>query len=308
MTDVRLERIGRLAALARGLEREGGYNGAKLVRAALERELIRYAGAQGALGRDRLGDAVAAARADLGQEYPAAFLLSLEAAETAARAGATLPLAEAPRVRMCRVCGELFLGEDAPAACPECESPALSFREHLPVWYLEPAEPGMILAALATGPSRLAPALRGRTDEALARSPAPGEWSVRETLEHLLFAEQLLAQRVERLLTEDDPDLASRAVWSETPVSDEGSAATGEPASLLFERYRDLRHGTVERLRGLDGSGWARSGRHQEWGHVTLLSQAAYFARHEASHLAQALAAAQGRVPGQRRSTEAQGD
>ena len=31
-TDPRLERIGRLAALARGLEMEGGYNGAKWTR------------------------------------------------------------------------------------------------------------------------------------------------------------------------------------------------------------------------------------------------------------------------------------
>ncbi len=39
-TDPRLERIERLAALARGLEMEGGYSGARLVRAALERKLL----------------------------------------------------------------------------------------------------------------------------------------------------------------------------------------------------------------------------------------------------------------------------
>jgi len=50
MSDARLERIGRLAAVARGLEREGAYNGAKLVRAALERELIRYAEAEAPTG------------------------------------------------------------------------------------------------------------------------------------------------------------------------------------------------------------------------------------------------------------------
>ena len=40
--DARLARIGRLAAVAQGLEREGAYNGAKLLRAALESELVRY--------------------------------------------------------------------------------------------------------------------------------------------------------------------------------------------------------------------------------------------------------------------------
>ena len=39
--DPRLERIGRLLALARGLEMEGGYNVAKLIRAALERAARR---------------------------------------------------------------------------------------------------------------------------------------------------------------------------------------------------------------------------------------------------------------------------
>jgi hypothetical protein len=295
--DHRLDRIGRLAAVARGLEREGGYNGAKLVRAALDRELTRYAEAEAPGGSDVLGDALARLGDELAAEYPAVFLAALKAAEAAARAGSTLPLDQAPPARTCRVCGELFLG-DVPGACPTCESPALSFREHLPVWYLEPAEPGTVLAALAAGPSRIGRALDGPGDEALARPPAPGEWSVRDALEHLLFAEQLMTERVERLLTEDEPDLVSRAVWSETPPSDEGSVRSGEPASVLFARYRELRHATVERLRGLDEGGWGRSGSHPEWGHVTVLSQAGYFARHEASHLAQVVAASQGRVAG----------
>lgn len=301
MTDARLERIGRLAAIARGLEREGGYNGAKLLRAALERELVRYADAEAPVGPDALGEAVHGLRGDLAGACPDAWLAALDAVEAAAREGTTLTLALAPPVRTCRVCGELFIGEDVPPACPACESPALTFREHLPTWYLEPAEPGMILATLATGPGRIAAALAGHDDGALARPPAAGEWSVREALEHLVFAEELLAKRVERLLTEDDPDLVAWAVWSETPASDEGSVRTGESASALFARYRELRHGTVDRLQDLDDSQWGRAGRHPEWGHVTVLSQAGYFARHEASHLAQIVAAAQGRVPGRGR-------
>lgn len=298
MTDLRLARVGRLAALARGLEREGGYNGAKLVRAALEREIVRYAEAEAPSGRAALADAVEGLRRELAGEYPTAYLAGLDAAAAAARDGRTLPLDEAPATRTCRVCGELFVGEDVPATCPTCESPALSFKEHLPVWYLEPAEPGTVLAALHAGPSRVAHALDGRDAETLATPPASGEWSVREALEHLLFAEQLLSERVARLLSEDDPDLVARAVWAETPTSDEGSVQSGDSAPVLFDRYRELRHRTVERLRDLDEAHWGRPGRHPEWGRVTVLSQAAYFARHEASHLAQVVAAADGRVPG----------
>ena len=112
MTDLRLARVGRLASLARGLEREGGYNGAKLVRAALEREIVRYAEAEAPSGRAALADAVEGLRRELAGEYPTAYRAGLDAAAAAARDGRTLPLDEAPATRTCRVCGELFIDDD----------------------------------------------------------------------------------------------------------------------------------------------------------------------------------------------------
>jgi hypothetical protein len=296
--DGRLERIGRYAAVARGLEREGAYSGAKLLRAALQAELVRLAEHDAPSGGAAVADALEGLARDLAAELPAGIGERLGGVVAAVRAGGTIALADAPRTHLCRVCGRVFLGDEVPPACPDCEAPALSFHEELPVWYLAPADRGAILAALAAGPRHLALAIRGRTDAALAHQPAPGEWSARQALEHLLFAEELLATRVRRLLEEDEPDLAAAAVWAETPASDEGSAATGEPASALAARISELRHATVARLAGIDDDAWARAGRHPEWGRVTVLSQAAYFARHEASHLAQLLAAAEGRLPG----------
>ncbi len=298
--DERLERIGRLAAVARGLEREGAYNGAKLVRAALESELIRYAEAEAPSGGERAADAVSAIAAELGDTLPAALVPLIAGLAAPVRAGLTIPLADAPRCHLCRTCGAILLGDDVPVACPTCEALALSFREELPVWYLEPADRGAILAALAAGSRHVGDAIAGRSDEALARPPARGEWSARQTLEHLLFSEELFATRVERLLTEDEPDLAAAAVWSETPASDEGRATTGDPASTLAARVRALRSATVTRLDDLPEAAWGRGGSHPEWGRVTVLSQAAYFARHEASHLPQLVAAASGRLPGRR--------
>jgi hypothetical protein len=302
--DTALDRIGRLAAIARGLEREGAYNGAKLVRGALERELIRYAERAAPVGVDAAGDATEVLARELAEDgYPAAFVERLSASVAALRTGGPIPLRDAPPVRTCRVCGELFLGDDVPVACPTCEAPAISFREHIPVWYLEHAEPGTILAELATGPRRVRLAMAGRSDDDLAVSPAVGEWSARETLEHLVYAEGLLAVRVPRLLDEDDPDLVAWFVGAGAPTTDEGTAATGKPASVLFEQYRAKREATVARLRDLEDGAWGRAGRHPEWGRVTVLSQAAYFARHEASHLAQLVAAAEGRLPGARGAT-----
>lgn len=296
--DARLERIGRYAAVARGLEREGAYNGAKLLRAAMTRELVRYGEQEAPSGGSAAADALDALVRDLGSELPPGLGARLAPVGDAVRAGRTISLAEAPRVRVCRICGATFLGDDVPAACPTCEAPPLSFHEELPVWYLEPADRGAILAALAVGPRHLARALDGRADDALARPPAPGEWSARQALEHLLFSEELLARRVARLLEEDEPDLAAAAVWADTPASDEGSADTRDPASVIAARIAALRRSTVDRLAALDDAAWGRAGAHPEWGRVTVLSQAAYFARHEASHLAQVVAAAEGRLPG----------
>jgi uncharacterized damage-inducible protein DinB len=295
--DDRLARIGRLAAVARGLEREGAYNGAKLLRAAMESELVRYAEASAPSGAAATADALVGMLAVDGTALPAGLASLLGGIEELARAGGTVPLTVAPRVHVCRFCGEVFLGEEVPSACPSCEAPALSYHEVLPVWYLEHTEPGTVLAALAAGPRHVADALAGHSDDDLARRPARGEWSARETLEHLLFAEQLFAERVERLLAEDDPDLAARAVWSETPASDEGTLVTGDPASALAVQLRGLRSATLARLAALPEAAWSRAGMHPEWGRVTVLSQAGYFARHEASHMAQLVAAADGRVP-----------
>ena len=49
--------------------------------------------------------------------------------------------------------------------------------------------PGTILAELATGPRRIGLAIAGRGDGSLDAAPAAGEWSAREVLEHLVFAE-----------------------------------------------------------------------------------------------------------------------
>ena len=185
--DARLERIGRYAAVARGLEREGAYNAAKLLRAALQRELVRYAEQEGPSGGAAVADALGSLVSDLGAELAPGLEPLLRPLPDAIRAGHTIPLRDAPRVHVCRVCGETFLGDDVPATCPSCEAPALSFHEELPVWYLGPADRGAILGALVGGPRHLERALEGRTDEALARPPAPGEWSARQALEHLLF-------------------------------------------------------------------------------------------------------------------------
>jgi hypothetical protein len=289
-----------LAVLARALEVRGIYNGGKLLRAALDALLTRLALTRAPeddvsvlAGIHGLRERLSAAG------LPADLVATLPSITEAIRTGGILPLAAAPPSRVCRACGELLLG-DPPATCPTCEAPSTVLREHLPIWFLEPVTPDEVLGQLAAGIAWVGDAVGGRDDEALARPPRPGEWSARDTLEHLLSTERLLAGRIDRLLSEDQPDLAALTVSAASPALDEATEATGEPASELVRQFAATREANRARLAGISSEEWQRSGRHPEWGTVTILSQAAYFARHQASHTAQLAAAADGRVPGQR--------
>jgi hypothetical protein len=289
--------IDELARLARGLEAGGIYNGAKLVRALADRELARASfaaplgGPEVAAGVARLATSLEAAGED------PALVAGLRAAAQAAAEESTLPLAEAPRTWTCRICGRISLGV-VPAWCPTCEAPAAQAREQVPVWYLEPITPAEALAGLEDGLAALEAIVAACPPDALDRPPRPGEWSVREALQHLVSAEELLAARVPRLLDEDDPELMAAAAWV-LPASDEATAATDDPADALLARLRAMRLAAIARLRTIPDDAWSRPGRHPEWGTVTVLSQAGYFARHLWSHLAQARAAAEGRIPGE---------
>jgi uncharacterized damage-inducible protein DinB len=150
-------------------------------------------------------------------------------------------------------------------------------REFTPVYFLEPLQPYHALTALETAPDELEEHLRDLSEAQLTQPPQPGEWSFRDLLAHLLVAQGLLAGRVEHMLAEDNPALASVAAWD---IAGELSLPTGQ----IFERYRASRHMTVNRLSKLSTIDWWRTAWHEEFGQVTILQQASYFARHERSH------------------------
>lgn len=292
--------ITELARVARGLEAGGIYNGAKLVRALIDRDLAR-AGFAAPLAGSELATAVngvADRLAITGDD--AALIGALRAAAGAAAAEAPLTLADAPRTWSCRICGRISVGAVS-AWCPTCEAPAAQAREQVPVWYLEPIVPSEALAQLEAGLVALEGIVAACPRDDLDRAPRPGEWSVRETLRHLVAAEELLFTRIPRLLEEDDPELVATAAWV-LPPSDEAAGSSDLSAPELLGRLRSMRATTVARLRTIPGAAWQRPGRHPEWGAVTVTSQAGYFARHLWSHLAQVRAAAEGRVPGASRA------
>src|SRR5262245_41095365 len=136
-----------------------------------------------------------------------ALVAAMERALTAIRGGeAWVTLEDAPRTMVCRVCGEVLLGE-SPADCPTCGARPLGFQEILAIYYLEPLEVEHLLPALAETPAEVGRLCAGIGDEQARR----GAWPPREIVLHLIAADAMLAGRAWRILKEDEPLLVSVA-------------------------------------------------------------------------------------------------
>lgn len=285
-SSTRYDLLLRTIRLARELEKGGFYNAAKLFWAAAFSYELRAANdlpLGGEPGRllDEL-DAVIATLEAAGADP--AVIAAMRSGAGGVRENRTITWDEVPAVAVCRTCGAIQLGEAR--ACPACGADPLTLRQVTPIWFFDPLSPDEVLAALESGPARLGALVEGLNAAQLNHPPQPGEWSIRETLWHVLVAEQLFAGRVQKLLAEDNPSLTGMASWTVSGEDDLG-------AHDILDRYGALRQETLSRLRGIAPGDWWRTGFHGEWGRVTLLQQAIYFARHERSHFAQIAGARQ---------------
>ena len=275
------EHIIQFVKLARKLEMNGLYNAAKLLWAAAFSTEI-YRSNQAGLSTDHqsleaeLDSAIQAMQTLPGQ---AALAKALRNTKRSIRDKRTISQSEVPQVAVCRTCGEAYLGK-APDTCIECGAHSLTFREFLPIWYLEPLPPARAVKALASGIDEIGALIEGLTDEQMEFYPEPGEWNFREALQHLLVSQNLLAGRVDKMLAEQNPSLAGAAAW----MLDEKEA---QPGSQIFQQLKSSRLELLDRLRALPLESWWRTGEHEEFGQVTILQQASYFAKHERAHMPQ---------------------
>lgn len=281
----------RLIRVARALESGGIYNAARLFWAAAFSHELRAA-MQAPIAPEALHQEL---REAVGGLAAAGVSPGILAAAERGRQGAlenrTIPRTDIPEVAVCRDCGEILLGP-VPERCPSCGARAVTFREFPPVYYLEPLAPQQALDLLASAPDELERIVAGLDDEHMGRSPGPGRWALCEVLAHLLVAHELLAGRIERILDEDNPPLRPKAAWK---IADDPAL----PAREILGRFRASRQATLARLLPLRLEQWFRTGEHEEFGRVTLIRQASYFARHERYHMP--------RMEATRRLIEAQG-
>ncbi|MDQ3937252.1 MAG: DinB family protein [Chloroflexota bacterium] len=132
-------------------------------------------------------------------------------------------------------------------------------------------------------PTVLRALVRDLSVEALRRRPEPGEWSPAEVICHLADTEERALGRVQRMLTDDDPELSG---YDQAALAVERGYDELDPFAEL-DRYERLRGDHLALLGGLDDAGWRRTGRHSEQGPMTVELYVTHVAAEDVDHLAQ---------------------
>jgi uncharacterized damage-inducible protein DinB len=131
------------------------------------------------------------------------------------------------------------------------------------------------------GAEVLAYAVQGLTPEQERSRVAPGAWCVAELVAHLLDCDLVYAERMKRLIAEENPTLQAfdENAWLERLGS--RSMPAGEAVALFAANRRWM----TRILRGLPEEDFARSGTHTELGRKTLADVVATMANHVDHHL-----------------------
>ena len=268
-----------LVALAIELEHEGQYNIAKLVRAAGVSAINRAAhterSATDAVDQAAMLEQIAD---DVADSHASALADPLRVAARALRAGRVALVEEAPDPSVCRICGEVRL-TSFDTRCPHCGRWPTAAERFRAIYWLRESTPPEALGLLRDAPVAVE-RLLGAGDDPRFRNPGPdGGWSAHQVLEHLNNAQSVFRGRIDQLIAGGDPELVSVMVWT----IEGREISTPE----LVRSYLDLRSEIIELLEGVEPATWWNTGRHEEWGRVTLAEQASYFANHEPTHLGQ---------------------
>ncbi|MCQ3954911.1 MAG: hypothetical protein DPW15_16875 [Chloroflexi bacterium] len=117
----------------------------------------------------------------------------------------------------------------------------------------------------------------------MTRVPADGGWAIRNAVMHLRDAQNVIAARIDLFLAEENPVLEMKSVWTWARDENERPPSTRE----IFDAYQTSRREMIAKLESIPFADWWRTGRHEEFGVVSIKQQVSYFAAHELTHLPQ---------------------
>ena len=138
-----------------------------------------------------------------------------------------------------------------------------------------------LLADYTAGPRQLREAVAGLSAEQVRARPVAGKWSVLEVVCHLADFEPIYADRMKRVLAEDqplmlsgDPDqFAARLAYHDRELDEE---------LRLIEAVRGQ---MVRILQGIEPGAWQRCGRHSSDGLIPLQTLLQRVTGHIGHHL-----------------------
>ena len=143
------------------------------------------------------------------------------------------------------------------------------------------------LVVFAATPSRLKRLVARMSRREKSRPRAPGKWSVRETVAHMLDAEIVLAFRLRMALAQ--PGTRLQAMDQDRWVLGSSHAKMTMDAELRL--FTSLRMYHVALLRSLPARAWGHYGIHEERGKESVERMVQLYAGHDVNHLEQIAAA-----------------
>jgi N-acetylmuramic acid 6-phosphate etherase len=122
------------------------------------------------------------------------------------------------------------------------------------------------------------------SEERLRERPGDEKWCVKEQIEHLREADYFFIARITAILNEDGPLIADRDDEKENlKIFDSGArdAAIAE----LTERLGESRTALLELMEGAAAESWARVGRHEAFGAISVYQLLRHCIWHDHRHL-----------------------
>jgi len=148
---------------------------------------------------------------------------------------------------------------------------------------MTPEERNELIARYEDGYQEVVNALEGFPAESLGAHPIPGKWSAKEIVHHLADSEGTSANRLRRLLVEDNPVIAGydEAEYARKLKYNE------RDMSPALDAFRAARATTAQLLSMMSDADWNREGTHSESGRYTAEQWLAIYAAHAHNHAAQ---------------------
>jgi hypothetical protein len=140
-----------------------------------------------------------------------------------------------------------------------------------------------LLERFRRGPELIASALTGAAGSEVDFKPAPDKWSVRQIAAHLSDSELVAAERIRRIIAEDNPQIVA---YDQNQWAANLDYARRKPSQSL-EMFRNIRAESYDLLKGIPETAFQRVGQHSERGPITLLSLTDLMARHAEKHAQQ---------------------